>query len=306
MLKGKLFLVSSIVVLLLAGLTGLAFSSSVFSIERQTIAEGTITEETEVVEAAPNTVIINELAHRTNEIVTEAGLIVEDVEVINPHAADLAQSGNPFKPIDIAVDQDGAISISPDELLSNEASSSVARIEVAEGVVTEASEIVAANQEEPELTLVDVYISEVELPQGKITERVEVYGLLSSDARETTRQDQAADFLPLPVFVDENDPQRITVRPNADSVVPLSWSVFIDTLYATCSSGARFEYSSSNGTSVYTLRWNGGEFSNDKTCSGSQCHYTISTSWNAYYTYADAQILAPAQVWGPSNAYRCN
>lgn len=306
MLRGKLFLVSSIVVLLLAGLTGLAFSSSVFSIERRTIPEGTITEETTVVETAPNTIVVNELAHSVNEIVTEAGVVVEDVEVINPHVADLAQPGDLFKPIDIAVDPKGAISISPNERLSNETSSSVARIEVAEGVVTEAVEVVAINQEEPELTLVDTYINEVELPQGTITERVEVYGLLSGDTRETAHQGTAAGFLPLPVFVDEDNPQRIDVRPNADSVVPLSWSVFIDTLYATCSSGARFEYSSSNGTSVYTLRWSGGEFSNDKTCSGSQCHYTISTSWNAYYTYADAQILAPAQVWGPANAYRCN
>ena len=306
MLRGKLFLVSSIVVLLLVGLTSLAFSSSVFSIEQRTVPEGTITEETEVVEAAPNTIVINELAHRVNEIVTEAGVVVENVEVINPDTADLAQSGNTFRPIDIAVDQDGVIAISPDEFLSTEAGSSVTRIEVAEGVVTEVIEVAAINQEEPELTLVDAYINEVELPQGTIIERVEVYGLLSDNTRETVDQGTVADFLPLPVFVDEDNPQRIGVRPNADSVVPLSWSVFIDTLYATCSSGARFEYSSSTGTSVYTLRWSGGEFSNDKTCSGSQCHYTISTSWNAYYTYADAQILAPAQVWGPANAYRCN
>lgn len=303
MSKGKLFIVSGIAVLFLAGMAGIVFSASTFLVERQSIAEGTITEETEVFDTAPQTIVISELANDTNEIVTEAGVIVEEVEVINPQAAQPAQ---PFTPIDITAHEDGTITLSLDEPGSNEAGTSTTRLEIAEGVITEAVAVVTLDQEEPDLTLVDVVINEVELPQGTITERVEVYGPLSGDAHAREYQDQAADFRPLPVFVDENDPQKIDVRPHADSAVPLSWSVFIDTLYATCSSGAAFEYLSSTGTSVYTLRWSGGEFSNDKTCSGSQCHYTISTSWNVYYTYADAQILAPAQVWGPANAYRCN
>jgi putative ubiquitin-RnfH superfamily antitoxin RatB of RatAB toxin-antitoxin module len=302
MSKGKLFLVSSIAVLFLAGVAGIVFASTTFLSERHTIAEGTITEETEVVDAS-DTVVINELAYDINEIVTEAGVIVEEIEVINPQGDQLA---SPFTPIDVTAHEDGAITFSLDEPGSSETGASTTRVEIAEGIITEVVEVVTIARDEPELTLVDVYINEVKLPQGTIAERVEVYGPLSDDAHAREYQDQAADFRPLAVFVDKNDPQKIDVRPYADSAAPLSWSVFIDTLYATCSSGAKFEYLSSTGTSVYTLRWSGGEFSNDKTCSGSQCHYTISTSWNAYYTYADAQILAPAQVWGPANAYRCN
>jgi len=86
---------------------------------------------------------------------------------------------------------------------------------------------------------------------------------------------------------------------------PLSWSIFADDLYATCSPGVKFDYSSTTGTSYYTLRWNGGQTGNSKTCSGAQCNYIISTNWSDHYTYADVQIPSPALVWGPSNAYRC-
>lgn len=302
MLKGKLFLVGSIAVLFLAGVAGIVFASTTFLSERHIIAEGTITEETEVTHLSA-TVVINELAYDIDEIVTEAGVIVEEVEVINPQEN---QPASPFTPIAVTAHEDGIITFNLDEAGPSETGASTTRIEVAEGVITEVVEVVTLDQDEPELMLLDVYINEVELPQGTITERVEVYGPLSDDADIREYQDQMADFRPLAVFVDENDPQKIDVRPYADSATPLSWSVFIDTLYATCSSGAKFEYLSNTGTSVYTLRWSGGEFSNDKTCSGSQCHYTISTTWNAYYTFADAQTLAPTQVWGPANAYRCN
>ncbi len=179
------------------------------------------------------------------------------------------------------------------------------QIEVAEGTITEETETIYADVIEQNEKSVAVYTNVIELPYGTVTERIEQIGSQSDDVGDLSGQ-SANDYLPMHVLVDENDPQKIDVRPRTDIAIPLSWSVFIDTLYATCSSGAKFEYSSSNGTSTYTLRWSGGEFSNNKTCSGAQCNYTITTSWNAYYTYADAQILAPAQVWGPSNAYRCN
>lgn len=184
----------------------------------------------------------------------------------------------------------------------------VVQIETAEGLITEKTETIfdadtdMIDQDEKPVA---VYTNVIELPQGTITERTEQFGFQPDDI-EGLSESSANDFLPMELFVDENDPQKIEVRPHPDSAVPLSWSVFIDTLYATCSSGAKFEYSSGTGTSTYTLRWSSGQSSNNKTCSGTTCNYTITTAWSADYTYADAQILAPAQVWGPSDAYRCN
>lgn len=184
----------------------------------------------------------------------------------------------------------------------------IVQIETAAGLITEKTETIFeadADVIDQDEKPVAIYTNVIELPQGTITERTEQFGS-QPDGIEEASGPSANEFLPMELFVDEDDPQKIEVRPHPDSTVPLSWSVFIDTLYATCSAGAKFEYSSGTGTSTYTLRWSGGQSSNNKTCSGTQCNYTITTAWNANYTYADTQILAPAQVWGPADAYRCN
>jgi hypothetical protein len=164
MSKGKLLLVSSIAVLFLAGVAGIVFASSTFLSERHTIAEGTIIEKTEVVDTTANPVAVNNLALDSNEIMTEAGVIIEEVEVISPQAD---QPASPFTPIDVTAHEDGTITFNLDEPESNETGASTTRIEIAEGVVTEAVAVVTVDQEEPELTLVDVYINEIELPTAQ-------------------------------------------------------------------------------------------------------------------------------------------
>ena len=190
--------------------------------------------------------------------------------------------------------------------------------EVPKGIVTESMEEVDSPFPNLEGKPVEVYTNVIEVPEGTITERIEVIDPLpaaSQDAQIDTPFN-AGDYLRIveiefddstglvDLVIDE--PQSETpILDRAGNPSPLSWSIFADDLYATCSAGARFDYSSTTGTSYYTLRWNSGQTSNSKTCSGAQCNYIISTSWSDYSTYADVQIPSPALVWGSSNAYRC-
>ena len=190
--------------------------------------------------------------------------------------------------------------------------------EVPEGIVTESMEEVDSPFPNLEGKPVEVYTNVIVVPEGTITERIEVIDPLST----TSQDDQidtpfSADDLFRIVGIEFDDDTGLvdlvidelqSETPALDkdgNPSPLSWSIFADDLYATCSPGVKFDYSSTTGTSYYTLRWNGGQTSNSKTCSGAQCNYIISTNWSDYYTYADVQIPSPALVWGPSNAYRC-
>ena len=164
-------------------------------------------------------------------------------------------------------------------------------------------------------------MAESELPEGIITERIEIIDPLPAAAGggDAAGASVAGDYVQTgeievhsdagPLTIPLYGPQAVAPESDTDArgrVSPLSWSIFTDDLSATCSAGVRFDYSSTTGTSYYTLRWGSGQTSNSKTCSGAQCNYTISTNWSAYYTYTDAQILSPGLVWGASNAYRCN
>ena len=195
--------------------------------------------------------------------------------------------------------------------------------EVAEGIITEQTESFDAPIA-PRITNLegrDVVIETnvIEVPEGTITERVEIIDPLpvspSSATNGQSLFDEAAPTREITVEID-GVPMTFGLQTGIDSedmsrneadggYVPLSWYMFTDTVDATCSAGVRFDYSSTTGTSYYRLRWGSGQTGNSKYCSGAQCNYTISTDWSAYYTYADAQILSPGQVWGPNDAYRC-
>lgn len=190
--------------------------------------------------------------------------------------------------------------------------------EIPEGIVTESMEEVDSPFPNLEGKPVKVYTNVIEVPEGTITEQIEVIDPLPTDTQDAQKDVpfNTDDLLPIERIEFNNDTGLIDLvidepqskTPTLDkkgNPNPLSWSIFADDLYATCSAGAKFDYSSTTGTSYYTLRWNGGQTANSKTCSGAQCNYIISTSWSDYYTYADVQILSPALVWGPSNAYRC-
>lgn len=196
--------------------------------------------------------------------------------------------------------------------------------EVSAGTVTETTETFAETDSPlPDLVGRSVVVETniIELPEGIITERIEIIDPLPAAAGggDAVGASVAGDYVQTgeievhsdagPLTIPLYGPQAVAPESDTDArgrVSPLSWSIFTDDLYATCSAGVRFDYSSTTGTSYYTLRWGSGQTSNSKTCSGAQCNYTISTNWSAYYTYADAQILSPGLVWGASNAYRCN
>lgn len=89
----------------------------------------------------------------------------------------------------------------------------------------------------------------------------------------------------------------------------LQVTTFGDPLYASCANGAEFKFSTTGPTSNnigYKLKWNGGQIQdNYNSCGGSSCSFTITTSWSAFYTDAEAWVYYPITVWGPYNAYRC-
>jgi len=85
-----------------------------------------------------------------------------------------------------------------------------------------------------------------------------------------------------------------------------STTFFTDDLYQTCGSGVRFDFTASGpGNVAWRINWSSGWNGNIPYCSSSQCSYTITTDWSAYYTDAWASVDSPQTVWGPSNAYRC-
>jgi len=184
----------------------------------------------------------------------------------------------------------------------------VEKREVPEGTITEITEVIdsPAVELEPEVTSTLVYTNVIEVPAGTIVERVEVINPSADYAGNEGESEGFAGFVPWEVKLEDGVLSVDREEPQAGNMVPQSVSIFADDLYATCPAGATFEYSSSSGISIYTLRWGSGESINPKTCSGTKCNYTISTAWSAYYTYADAQILVPGEVSGPPDAYRCN
>ncbi|MDT8304997.1 MAG: hypothetical protein RRC07_03590, partial [Anaerolineae bacterium] len=212
-----------------------------------------------------------------------------------------------FVPLEVKI-EDGVLSIegpqAPSRADDPGPAATVEKREVPEGTITEITEVIDSPAIEPEVMSTLVYTNVIEVPEGIIVEQVEVINPSAELSSTGGEPAGSADFVPLEVKIE--DGVLSIEEPQAGNVAPQSWSIFADDLYATCAAGAKFEYSSSNGTSYYTLRWSSGGSSNQKTCSGTQCNYTISTAWSAHYTYADAQILAPDQVWGPPDAYRCN
>ena len=100
--------------------------------------------------------------------------------------------------------------------------------------------------------------------------------------------------------------EYVSASDDTDTTGVDSQTIFSDDLYQTCSSGARFDFTASGpGEGLWVLNWSSGWQGNDPYCSSSQCSYTITTDWSAYYTNAAASVNSPQTVWGPSNAYRC-
>ena len=87
----------------------------------------------------------------------------------------------------------------------------------------------------------------------------------------------------------------------------LSEIFFYDDLYQTCNNGAEFKFSAIGaGTVDWRLDWSGGWTANNDYCPGTpQCHYTITTSWSAFYTDAFAHTYTPQNLDGPDDAYKC-